>query len=118
MKLAIDCDGQEAWNVMMDNLSQAVKDRLEDPPTDPEQRSAFLAFYNILHDITEVIGDYLPPGDRKDVLKVCGIWFDLGLLFGTDPQILVEILKKAGAKVVRVEDDDEILTRLIKGVNE
>ena len=88
----------EEWGKILTDLSKksaAVLDTVKHPI----QQGAFAACVNSLRDTGQHIVDYLPAGERADLEALCGTYLALGLVFGYSPQLLVDALRKSGAKI-------------------
>ena len=103
-ELMIEAD-KEQWQSMVKGISTQTAEVLRVPPVNADEANALIAFINTLRGITDTVLAYLPPGERKEIKDVCGTFMDIGMLFGKSPRILVDVLEKSGAKVVRAEDE-------------
>lgn len=104
-ELMIEAD-KEQWQSMVKGISTATAEALRVPPVNADEANALIAFINTLKGVTDTVLGYLPPGERKEIKDVCATFMDIGLLFGKSPRILVDILERSGAKVVRADDKD------------
>jgi len=81
-----------------------------------EEKKALDTFVGTLSVISLNIFDYLPPEQQDEILTNCGTWFDIGVLFGKSPQLLVEILSKVTPRLVGTEVPDWFAKRIAKGL--
>ena len=103
-ELMIEAD-KEQWEALVNGISGQTAQILQVPPVNVDEANALVAFVNTLKSITESVADYLPPGARTHLQDVCGSFMDIGRLFGQSPRILLDILERSGAKVVKADDD-------------
>lgn len=103
-ELMIEGD-KEQWQSLVRGISTNTAEILKVPPVNVDEGNALIAFINTLKSITDSVVAYLPPGERKEIKDVCGTFMDIGMLFGKSPRILVDILERSGAKVVRAKDE-------------
>jgi len=80
-----------------------------------KERLALEVFFGTLTSISLKIFGYLPPEEQDNILTNCGTWFDVGMLFGKSPELLVEILNKVTPQLDGAEVPDWLADRL-KGV--
>lgn len=81
-----------------------------------EEREALNTFVATLSVISLNIFDYLPPEQQDEILTNCGTWFDIGVLFGKAPQLLVKILNRANPQLEKVEVPDWFTKRIAGGL--
>lgn len=97
-KLPIVAGG--SLEAVMDEMSNEVAKVMAKMPN-KEDSIAFSTFFGtltkIMLDITEEMG--LSSEEQENIQTACGTWFDLGMLVGRSPQLLVDILKRANAKI-------------------
>lgn len=67
--------------------------------TTPAQTQALNTFFMTLAKMTQRIFDWLPDEHQGEILVNCGTWFDVGLLFGRSPELLVKILNDVDPKM-------------------
>ena len=79
-----------------------------------EEDLANITFFGTLSALTLNIFDYLPPEQQEEILINCGTWFDIGMLLGKSPQLLVEILERVKPKVVDIEIPDWLIEGLTR----
>jgi len=61
-----------------------------------------------LKDLTNAHFEYLPAGEREDILAHCGTWLDVGMLIGSAPEKFKKLLVQGKAKVMELEDGDSL----------
>jgi len=94
----------EWFDAVMDELSREVGKALEKPPDKREESQAFLAFLGTLKMIAAKRFQYWPEEDKNDLITICGAWMNVGILLGKSPKLLLDILKRSGARI-EVHDD-------------
>jgi len=92
----------EALPEVMEEVTKELNPLLSRVVTREEQEAAHM-FFGTLATLTLDIFDYLPPGELDEVLVTCGTWFDIGVLLGKSPQLLVDILDRVNPKVGNIE---------------
>jgi hypothetical protein len=97
---------EECFDAVMDELSREVNKTLEKPPDKREEREAFYAFLGSLTTIAAKRFQYWPEEDKNDFLSICGTWMNVGILLGKSPKLLADILRKANARIERIEEQD------------
>ena len=90
---------EESFDAVMDELSREVGKTLEKPPDKREEREAFLAFFGSLTTLAAKRFKYWPEEDKNDLESMCGVWMNVGMLFGKSPKLLANILKRANARI-------------------
>ena len=95
---------EECFDAVMDELSREVGKALEKPPDKREESQAFLAFLGTLKTIAAKRFQYWPEEDKNDLITICGAWMNVGILLGKSPKLLLDILKRSGARI-EVHDD-------------
>lgn len=100
---------------VMDEVTRKLKN-LWDKELATEEREALNTFVATLSVISLNIFDYLPPEQQDEILTNCGTWFDIGVLFGKAPRLLVEILGRVKPELVGVEVPDWFAKRIAKGL--
>jgi hypothetical protein len=98
---------EECFDAVMDELSREVGKTLEKPPDTREEREAFLAFLGSLSTIAAKRFQYWPEEDKNDLESMCGTWMHVGILLGKSPKFLASILKRANARIERIEEHDD-----------
>jgi len=98
---------EECFDAVMNELSKEVGKALEKPPDKREEREAFLAFLGSLTTIAAKRFQYWPEEDKNDLLSICGTWMNVGILLGNSPKLLADILRKANARIERIEEHDD-----------
>jgi len=91
---------EASLEAVMDEVSDEVTRVMAKTPS-KEERIALSTFFGTLTktvlDITERMG--LSDEEQEDTLTACGTWFDLGMLAGRSPKLLVDILKRVKPKI-------------------
>ncbi|MBA7700752.1 hypothetical protein ES703_109475 [subsurface metagenome] len=77
-----------------------------------EEQNAASVFFSTLAALTHDIFDYLPPEQQDEILTNCGTWFDIGVLLGKSPQLLLKILDRVNPKIGNAEIPDWLASRL------
>lgn len=77
-----------------------------------EEQGAASTFFGTLAVLTLDIFDYLPPEQQDEILASCGTWFDIGMLLGRSPKLLVEILDRVNPKMEPTDIPDWLADRL------
>ena len=90
----------------LEKLSDEVGGIL-DRVTDPQAKKCIPLVLQTLRDLTDAHFDYLPVGERENILTHCGTWLDLGMLIGSAPEKFKEVLVEIKAKVIAVGGEDE-----------
>lgn len=80
-----------------------------------EEQEAVTIFLGTLSAVALKTFGYLPSGQQDEILTHCGTWFDIGMLLGKSPKLLVEILKRVNPKVVGTEIPDRLANRSVRG---
>ncbi len=97
-KLAVIAE--ESLDAVMDGVSNEIAKVMAKTPG-KEERIAFSVFFGTMTktvlDITERMG--LSSEEQENILTAYGTWFDIGMLAGRSPRLLVDILKKASPKI-------------------
>ena len=88
----------DSLEAVLNELSKEATTVLDSPFND-EEKKAFVIFYNTLRTIAEQAFEYLPEGDKSDVVTMSGSWMCVGLLLGRSPKLLEDILKRTRAKI-------------------
>jgi hypothetical protein len=70
-------------------------------------------FLGTLFKLNLTIFGWLPPEEQSEILTACGTWFDIGLILGSSPKRLTEILKRINASLDTVEIPDWLTQRLM-----
>ena len=99
---------------VMEEVAKELKPLLRRVVTGEEQ-IAINTFFCTLARMTLNIFDYLPPEQQDEMLTNCGTWFDIGVLLGNSPQLLLEILTRVKPQIAGVEIPDWLAARLRKG---
>ena len=87
---------------VMDELTEELRPVLWSSQ-DTKQKEAENVFLGTLYRLTLDIFDWLPPEQQSEILTACGTWFDIGLLMGRSPRVLVDILERVNPKLVDTE---------------
>lgn len=96
-------------SIVLEDLEKVMKEvtrelkPLLNKKMSPEERRLTQTFLGTLLVLTLDIFHYLPPKDQDEILTNCGTWFDIGMLLGRSPELLVEILNKIDPKVETVD---------------
>ena len=77
-----------------------------------EEQSAATTFFGTLSALTLGIFDYLPPEQQDEILASCGTWFDIGMLLGRSPKLLLEILDRVNPKIEPTDIPDWLADKL------
>lgn len=83
---------------IMHEVTKELKPLLSTEMSGEEQKAAN-TFFGTLSALTLDIFDYLPPEQQDEILTNCGTWFDIGVLLGKSPQLLLEILVRAKPQI-------------------
>lgn len=89
----------ESLPAVLEELAKDVKRIMETPPGEDSEVAAFVAIFNTLKDMVDEVFSYLPEGEKKLVIDMCGAWMDVGLLLGKSPKMLADILRRTKAKI-------------------
>lgn len=105
----------EDFGEVMEEVTKELKPLLNKKISTEEQGAAntFLCTLSVL---TLDIFDYLPPEQQDEILVNCGTWFDIGMLLGRSPKLLVEILNKVKPQLEKVEVPEWFAKRIAKGL--
>lgn len=68
--------------------------------TDGKNEEAWRIFFHTFARITDGGYNYLPPGDFGTLKQLCIDWMRFGLIAGKSPEVLDDILKRTGAKIL------------------
>jgi len=98
---------------VMEEVTKELKPLLNKVAT-PEEQEAAATFFGTLANLTLDIFDYLPPGELDEVLTNCGTWFDIGVLLGKSPQLLLGILNRVNPKIEDREIPDWLADKYFK----
>ncbi len=79
-----------------------------------EEQEAADTFFGTLVTLTLGIFDYLPPEQQDEILVNCGTWFDIGVLLGKSPQLLLGILDRVNPKIEDTEIPDWLANKFSK----
>ena len=90
----------------LEKLPDEVGDIL-DTIIDPQAKKCIPLVLQTLKDLTNAHFDYLPVGEREDILTHCGTWLDMGMLIGSAPQKFKELLVQTKAKVVVLDEPED-----------
>lgn len=74
-----------------------------------EQRKALHVWITTMAGMLSTIFDWLPEGEADSILRACGTWFDVGILFGRSPELLVNILNKIKPEITELDIPDWVL---------
>jgi len=92
----------ESLEAVLDEVSKEITKVLAKTPSKGE-RIALSAFFGTMTKTTlDILNGIIFPlanEEREDILTACGTWFDIGMLAGRSPELLVAILKRANAKI-------------------
>lgn len=94
----------DTWMRALEELSNQ-SDGVLGTVTDPIEQGAFAAFRASLRDSRKAMFPYLPAGEAEDLEALCGTYMSVGLVFGRSPAMLVEVLRKSGAKIGVMPED-------------
>ena len=89
-----------------DDLSQVMDELTEELhpvlfySQDTKEKEAEHVFMGTLYRLTLSLFDWLPPEQQLEIITACGTWFDVGLLMGRSPRVLVDILERVNPKLV------------------
>ena len=98
---------------VMEEVTKELKPLLSKVVT-PEEQEVAHTFFSTLASLTLDIFDYLPPEQQEEILANCGTWFDIGVLLGKSPQLLLEILNRVNPQVEDTEIPDWLADKLSK----
>ena len=105
----------EDMGMVMEEVTKEVQGLFDRDVTN-EERRAVEVFFGTLSSLTLNIFDYLPPEQQDEILTNCGTWFDIGMLLGKSPKLLLETLNKVNPKVEGAEVPDWFAQRIVKGL--
>ena len=86
----------KGWEKVLDEVSNEIGRALEEIPKNNAHRNVLMLFVNTLQKITELTFDG-DPEYKEDIKAFCGMWMNIGILYGHSPEILLDILKRTGA---------------------
>lgn len=99
---------------IMHEVTKELKPLLSTEMSGEEQRAAN-TFFGTLSALTLDIFEYLPSEQQDEILTNCGTWFDIGMLLGKSPQVLMEILDRVKPKIEPTEIPDWLADRYTRG---
>ena len=91
--------------VFLGKLPDEVGDIL-DGIEDTAAKKCIPLILETLKDLTNAHFEYLPAGEREDILAHCGTWLDVGMLIGSAPEKFKELLVQGKAKVMELEQEE------------
>lgn len=89
---------EEFLGTVIDEVSNEVSKVMMKTPN-KEERIAFSTFYGTLVKRALDTSSALSSEEQENVLTVCGTWFDIGMLAGRSPRLLLDILKRTNARI-------------------
>ena len=98
---------------VMEEVTKELKPLLSKAVNREEQSAASMFFTTLAVGVLDMF-DYLPPEQQNELLVTCGTWFDIGVLLGKSPKILLEILDRVEPKLGDAEIPDWLAERLSK----
>ncbi len=98
---------------VMEEVTKELKPLLSRVGTREEQEAAN-TFFGTLASLALDIFGYLPPEQQSEILINCGTWFDIGVLLGKSPQLLLEILDRVNPKVGDIGIPDWLANKLTR----
>jgi hypothetical protein len=104
----------EDGGMVMEEVTKELKPLLSTKMSTEEHR-ALNTFFGTLAALILDIFDYLPSEQQEEILANCGTWFDIGVLLGKSPKLLVEILDRVNPKVGNIEIPDWLADKLGAG---
>jgi len=96
---------------VMEEVTKELNPVLDRVGNKKEQGAARM-FFNTLAALACDMFNYLPPEQQDELLANCGTWFDIGVLLGKSPKILLEILYRVEPKIGDAEIPDWLAERL------
>ena len=102
----------ESLRLVMLEVAMEIKPNLEETKRKYHEKAALNLFHGTLLYLVSLIFSYLPPDEQSRILITCGTWFDVGLLVGSSPEKLAEILDKVNPSVEDIELPDWMMSTI------